>query len=930
MASLEPVAPEAMNAIVEAASPIPVVCPFDAAGHSVAGMAARRVAVVPHTHWDREWYQPYQEFRLKLVDMFDTLVPLLESDERYRTFLLDGQMAMVDDYLEARPEDEARLRSLAAAGRITMGPWYILMDEFLASGETIVRNLQMGLLRGASFGGTMDIGYLPDMFGHIAQMPQILRQAGFASAVVWRGVPSAITKNGFLWEAPDGSTVRAEYLPTGYGNGAALPDDAKALVQRVTDHLDEVGDLVIGDLLYMNGSDHLLPQPWLGRVVADANQLQDDLRFEVTSLPEYLATAPTEGLEQWQGELRSGFRSDMLMGVTSNRVDVKRLGGLAARQLEQRAEPLAALFQAPSEWPQRLLDLAWKEMVRNSAHDSICACSVDDVVDAVLHRYAEVRTIAGGLASRAITSLAGSLDEAGTYVLNPARRSRSGIVELVTPAAEPPPGDVQVVWKRSGLPDARVLDHDTVRSILQMMQGPQIEHDLWLRDIVVEEDEDGIALTFSVGAEERHDVPIARTKHEVLARLSSRPDAVIRVGLEQPPLCRFVARVSEVPGYGWRPFEPVALTNPVVASAPGGPVSVSNGLVSVEVDETLGTFSLNGLAGYGQVVDGGDLGDSYNYSPPGQDTIVDVPSAVAVRVSESGPVRARVVITARYRWPDHVEASTQIRVGGQSVEVETTLELRADEPAVRVTTSFVNPSRDHRLRVHLPLSEPARTSRAECAFAVVERGLTAEGRPEEFGLPTFPARRFVSAGGLTVVHDGVCEYELVDLMATPLGEAASTIALTVLRSTGMLSRQGMTYRPFPAGPLTPVEGLQMTGRHVSLQYALAVGVDDPYALADDVLLPLEVFTGPGGGTRPPAGSELSVGGAEVSAVRRDGGVLEVRVYNPSPEPTTVTLAGQAGWLVDLRGRPERPFEGSFELRPFGLATARLHGTHHSE
>ena len=161
------------------------------AGHSLAVMTARRIAIVPHTHWDREWYKSYQDFRLALVELIDTLIPLLERDASYPHFMLDGQMAVVDDYLEVRPEAEERLRALAAAGRLSMGPWYILMDEFLASGETIVRNLQMGLVRGAAFGGVMDVGYLPDMFGHIAQMPQILRLAGFRDAVVWRGVPSA-------------------------------------------------------------------------------------------------------------------------------------------------------------------------------------------------------------------------------------------------------------------------------------------------------------------------------------------------------------------------------------------------------------------------------------------------------------------------------------------------------------------------------------------------------------------------------------------------------------------------------------------------------------------------------------------------------------------------------------------------------------------
>ncbi len=889
-------------------------------------MAVRRVAIVPHTHWDREWYHSYQEFRLKLVDALDALLSLLESDDSYPHFMLDGQMAVVDDYLEVRPEGEERLRALASAGRISMGPWYILMDEFLASGETIIRNLQLGLRRGAAFGGTMDVGYLPDMFGHIAQMPQILSEAGLADAVVWRGVPSAITRSGFWWEAPDGSTVRAEYLPDGYGNGATLPDDAKALVERTADLFDETKEFVLGDLLCMNGSDHLLAQPELGRVVAEANALQDDVAFAITSLPRYLATAPRQGLERWQGELRSGFRANMLMGVTSNRVDVKRSGELATRQLERRAEPLAALFQSPEAWPQRQLDLAWKEVVRNSAHDSICACSVDDVVDAVLHRYSEARTIATGLADRAVACLARSMAQPGPYVLNPAARPRSGVVELVVGADDPPAPGVQVLSDGARPTPPRALDADTVRTILQQLQGPQIEHDAWLQDIVVEEDEDGISVLFSVGPEERHHVPIARAKKDIYARMEARPDAVIRLGLAQRPIRHIAARVDGVAGYGWQRFQPVPPVHPATATDPGGPVVLSNGLVSVAVDAMAGTFSLNGVPGYGRLVDGGDLGDSYNYSPPAGDSFVDSPETVAVRVLESGPVRARVAITATYLLADHIDGGSKARVGTQTTEIETTLEVRADEPAVRVTTTFVNQSRDHRLRVHLPLPEPARTSRAECAFAVVERGLTAEGRADERGLPTAPARRFVSAGGLTVVHDGVCEYELIDITTDPEGDRATTMALTVLRSTGMLSRAGMAYRPFPAGPVTPVEGLQMAGKRITLHYAVAVDVEDPYALADDILLPLEVVTSHGGGIRPPAGSELSITGAEVSAVRRVGEQLEVRVFNPRPTPTTVAIVGRAGWLVDLRGHPQSPVEDSFELRGFGLATARLRPT----
>ncbi|MBV9410267.1 MAG: hypothetical protein JO148_01615, partial [Acidimicrobiia bacterium] len=192
----------------------------------------------------------------------------------------------------------------------------------------------------------------------------------------------------------------------------------------------------------------------------------------------------------------------------------------------------------------------------------------------------------------------------------------------------------------------------------------------------------------------------------------------------------------------------------------------------------------------------------------------------------------------------------------------------------------------------------------------------AEGGPHEYGLPTFPSRRFVSAGGLTLVHEGLLEYELV--------EDGHALALTLLRCTGKLSGTDMAYRPWPAGPPFPVEGAQMQGSQV-LRYAVHVGDRDPYALVDDVFLPLEVVSAPGGGERPPRGTALQVHGAEVSAVLRPGGALEVRIFNPSEQETVVAVDGRTGWLVDLRGRPVEPFDGSFPLRPWGIATVRLDG-----
>ncbi|HAM03348.1 MAG TPA: alpha-mannosidase, partial [Acidimicrobiaceae bacterium] len=737
-------------------------------------VSRRRVSIVPHTHWDREWYEPFQSFRLMLVRTVDGLLELLEDDPSYGRFLLDGQMAVVDDYLEVRPENEARLRALAASGRLSMGPWYILMDEFLATGETMVRDLQLGVLRASAFGGAMAVGYLPDMFGHIAQMPQLLSQAGLSHAVVWRGVPSAVDKSAFWWEAPDGSAVRAEYLVVGYSNGSSIPDDAKALVRRIADHEKEVGSFLVDGMLFMNGTDHQAPQPWLGRVVAEANDLQDDFELEITSLPEYLERAPTDGLPRWRGELRSGARANVLMGVASTRVDVKQALSRVALSLERRAEPYAALWGQPSSWPERLFELAWREVIRNSAHDSVCACSVDEVTDAVLARYAEAGRIADGVSEEVLAAFSRSLSEAGPVAVNVTARPRRGVTEIVVPGDEPPQG-TQVLPDEPGafgIPRGLgplTLDAATVRTILGMLPGgSQIDTHTWIQDVRVEEDDSGIDITIAFGSEERFDVPIASIKQDLYTRLGARPDSLVRIRIDQPPVQRVLVRSDDVPAFGWRPLAPRPLEDPVAVSRRhDGGVTMTNGVCTVEVDAADGTFSLDGVAGLGRLVDGGDHGDSYNYSPPAQDRLVDAPESVEVAVEEEGPVRGQVRITARYVWPSYVDGSTRARSGEEHVTVTTTLQLCAEERHVLATTSFVNPSRDHRLRAHFPLPRPAQFSEAESAFAVVRRPLVAEGRPDEFGLPTFSSQRFVSAGGITVVHLGLCEYELVDVGHLP-------------------------------------------------------------------------------------------------------------------------------------------------------------------
>ena len=214
------------------------------------------------------------------------------------------------------------------------------------------------------------------------------------------GIPASVDKTAFWWDAPDGSRVRCEYLYGSYSNGRDIPEDAKGLVLRAVDYATELGDVRLSDMLLMNGTDHQMPQPWLGRVVAEANGMQDDYHFVVTSLQEYLPQQPTAGLPTVAGELRSGARANLLMGVASNRVDVHQAAAAAERALERQSEPMTTLFLPPEQYPHSFLALAWKNIVLNSAHDSSCACSHDEVVDHVLVRYREARQIGDGLVAR--------------------------------------------------------------------------------------------------------------------------------------------------------------------------------------------------------------------------------------------------------------------------------------------------------------------------------------------------------------------------------------------------------------------------------------------------------------------------------------------------------------------------------------------------
>ena len=874
---------------------------------------ARTVAVVPHTHWDREWYRPFEAFQERLAAVLDGVLDALDADERWAGFHLDGQVAAADDYLDVRPESEGRIRSAVGAGRLSVGPWYVLMDEFCVSAETIVRSLEVGLEKARALGASPRVGYLPDMFGHVSQMPQILGLAGVRDAVVWRGVPAAVRASAFTWRAPDGSEVRAEYLPVGYASGAFLPADAEALVRRVGAYEAEVADFVdpAAVLLLMNGNDHQAIQATLPDTVAAANAVQDRYEFRLTTLESYLQCAPREGLPRHTGELRSGARAPILMGVLSNRVDLKVAAARAERSLERLAEPLSVLWRPPEHWPGEALARAWMSMLRNSAHDSICGCSADEVSRAVLHRYDSARTIAATAVDDALAIAGVALRAEGPMVVNPSASSRSGVVEITLPGETPADGCQQLSVVPAGTETREGTGADLGRLLGELARDGWLSPGETPTAARVTGGAGGVDVVLASGGSRRGSPAAAATIAEAWAMAGAFRDAPLRVTVERHPSQKVLARAAGVPGYGWSLWKPGPIDVPAVEASG---VRLSNSLLTVDVDPTSGTFSLDGFAGIGRLVDEGDAGDTYNYCPPERDVIVDRPGTVDVELVERGPLRSRIRVTATYEWPERLDRGT--RCGSETVNVATDLELRAGEGFVRVATTFDNRCRDHRVRVVFPLPHPASTTTSECAFATVERG-AAEGGPREEALATYPSRRFVVAGGLTVTHEGLLEHELVD--------EGRSLAVTLLRATGVLSRPVLPTRPNTAGPEVALEGPQMQGLRTA-RYALALGDTDPWRLAEQAWDPLLVVHSTGTGHLPEYGSRLKVDGAEVSALRRRGGSIELRLFNPSPEPTVVSVEGHRGRLVDLEGRPRGEWEGRFELGAWKIANARLDAT----
>lgn len=903
---------------------------------------SRELVVVPHTHWDREWYEPHDVFRLRLVHMLDRLLDLMEAEPDYR-FTLDGQAAAVDDYLEMRPEQRERVAALVEAGRLSIGPFLILLDEFCCDGETIVRNLELGMAASRRLGRPMPVGYLPDMFGHAAQTPQILRGFGIGHSALWRGAPDRVRAHAFAWEAPNGDAVRCEYLFDGYGNGLDLFALRGQLPELAPEYADRTASWFGDDpVLAMLGTDHSAPPADLVEVVAEYDAHGGDPAIAIETIDAYLSRFGTDEaalarLPRVTGELRSHARGNLLPGVFSIRTNLKAEMGRTERLLSA-AERLDLVYGTRDH--RAFFDTAWYRLVESTAHDSVTGCGVDATADQVGSRIATAGHIAQGVIGAVLTDLARHASPATHLVFNPSARPRRTQIEVTVHGAvdELSPG-VQVLDALPTVLGDERMRTDELPKLLRRIHGrelfgQQINGYVWGER----------SLRFQVAESPVGIWDLAAFTAELEARIAGEPSGAAEWHIETIADARHRALLAvDVPALG------LAGVHEHSAPAPIAPVRVESGVlandaltVSVNADGTVRIETAGGrvIDGALRLVDEGDCGDSYNYGPVDPASAVREPVRVETSVLEAGPLRGRILIRRTYEVPVGLDATARVRSTVTTpMVVDTVVELREGERFLRTTVDVVNPAADHRLRLLVPVgARDLASSRSAGQYGITHRGRMGEGGWGEFPLPTYPAYRFAAAGAAGVLVDKLTEYELVSDEASD-----DALAVTLLRSVGLMSVNVHPLRDEPAGSEFPVPGAQYLGVRVRTELGIVVtdgagdraGAGDGDVLGDaELVVAAEAFRleplvvrgiGAADGPLPAPAVEVEANGAVVlESARRVGDEAELRFVNYLAEEASLGLRSSAAWSrTDLAGDAAEAVTDASGLRVGGAQILTL-------
>ena len=417
----------------------------------------KKVYIISHSHWDREWYMAYEQHHMRLIELIDDLLELFEVDPSFNSFHLDGQTIILDDYLQVRPEKRQALQRAIDEGKLRIGPFYILQDDFLISSESNVRNMLIGMEESRKWGTPVMLGYFPDTFGNMGQTPQLMKQAGISAAAFGRGVKPIGFDNQVLeaenyssqysemwWKGPDQTEIFGLLFANWYSNGNEIPVEKEAARVFWKQKLADAEQYASTDhLLMMNGVDHQPVQKDISKAIHLANELFPDYEFIHSNFTDYLEAVRQElpeDLGSVEGELTSQETDGWytLANTASARVYLKQWNTKVQRQLENITEPLATMaYEVTGIYPHDQLDYAWKTLMQNHPHDSICGCSVDSVHREMIPRFEKADEVGKYLAQDSLEQLATAIDTTGFpkdsfpfVVVNTAGMDKTGEAEI--------------------------------------------------------------------------------------------------------------------------------------------------------------------------------------------------------------------------------------------------------------------------------------------------------------------------------------------------------------------------------------------------------------------------------------------------------------------------------------------------------------------
>jgi len=728
------------------------------------------VIVYAQTHWDREWYRTFQEFRLRLVQVTDNIIEQLEQN-KLDCFYFDGQTIALEDYLEIRPEHKERILKLIKDKKLFVGPWYVLADEFLVSGESLIRNLLVGINQSREFGCDEFVGYLPDAFGHSSDIPRILLAANIDYAIVWRGAGD--NKSEFIWKSPDGSGILTTYLTEGYFQDYLHhPASTQEKANNIEGLLDKIKKYSLSNLILLPaGGDHLAPPEDFDNLVNQINSNINNYKLCPGSLFHYKNLIKNKNLDlaEVHGELRDNTRNFILPGTLSTRLYLKRANAISTWKLSRLAEPLYSLLHhcGVVDGFKNELKYAWKLLLQNHPHDSICGCSIDEVHDEMIPRFNQVNQISDWLTGFCMSKLSQKVTKGNLVVYNFSSEAFSGVIKVKTSENLPKNTKSQYLGTLKEFP-SEIL-YDIKRAPVQEDMKEYKEHLIWAEDIK----------PFSIQIINND---FEYKKHPTIVETDSRFIKNSRIRLE----------VND-----------------------DGTLKLTDSDIGKTFDDLHMFYDL------------ADDGDTYNFSPVINDHPVKA-SLLRTEVVNNGELRGILRLIYEIKIPESLDKVKKLRSDRVLIHnINVDVAIYADSRRVEFSTSWENLSYDHVLQIRFRFPEKVSKTFAENNFGIIERTFDSDydqfanfpaKKNEELKSNTAPMQRFVFANGLGVITEGLTEY----------GVESNDLCLTMLRSVGKLSGGVLGTRGIPAGPPLDVPGAQCIGKQTT-RYAICA-VHEPEEL----------------------------------------------------------------------------------------------------